>query len=146
MCNVVKMNFEKSKELYIKYKSYIEPKMCYNNVFSIVSRDFEVSSNIDSGKWAIAYGYFDSDIDRSLLFRHAFLTDENGDAIDVTFFAIKDTKDDADYYVVRLIESIDEYYNLLSSDRLNPSLYTVLSKEFGEFEMKMLGNGKVCIG
>lgn len=115
-------NAERSKEIYKKYRSLLEVKQCYANVFRVYTRH---NPSANSGRWRVAYGYMTSGIP-GLLLRHCFLIDECGRVVDPTILVARDkirqncgVEDRGDgnkwptYYAMYIFSDVSEYAGAL---------------------------------
>lgn len=133
------LNIDKSKEVAQRCKKQLEIKMCYNNVFKVVTTYID---NFHNGKWKVAYGYMT--IFENLLCRHCFIIDENNNVIDPTL-AIRENVD-TEYYAMKVFDDINEYFSAISNEKYFPALTRYLREndkqayKWGEI------NGFILIG
>ena len=112
----MKLNIQTSKAIYEKHKDKIEAKMCYRNIFRMVTCMFP---KFQSGEYKVAYGYI-SIFDKSLYGRHCFIV--CGDyVIDPTIFAASGNLD-ADYIITKIYDSVDEYMKAIEDNDFIPDL------------------------
>ena len=112
----MKLDIQTSKAIYEKNKDKIEAKMCYRNIFRMVTCMF---SKFQSGEYKVAYGYI-SVFDKSLYARHCFIV--CGDyVIDPTIFAASGNLD-ADYIITKIYDSVDEYMKAIEDNDFIPDL------------------------
>lgn len=140
-----KFNAELSREVYEHCKKVLEMKMCYNNVFNIVS-DFHYSHNFrDGGEWKIAYGYY-SIFDRFYA-RHCFIVNNKNEVIDATVFTqSENVQKERDYFSFKVFNNYDEYEKALWENDREPALYRVLRKEEAKTFVWANKNGITLIG
>lgn len=142
MMNKYEIDEEKSRELYEKYKGLIDKKMCYNNIFSIVSHN---NSAFREGSLRVAYGY--AEIPHRFLVRHCFIVDkETNKVLDPTIFALDSPVSEGAYFAFRVFEDTDEYLDAIMKNNLLPELYRVLSHEEKKAEKWALANGYLPVG
>lgn len=116
---------EASIELYNRCSDVIERKLCYNNVFNVITYN---GDKFSTGEWKIAYGYVKAI--ENLMSRHCFIVTSTGKAIDPTL-AMSDYFDeyaDTPYMSFRVLE-LEEYLNLLTENDNQPSLFNAFHKE-----------------
>lgn len=118
------LNIEQSKRVYEDCKPYIEFKMCYNNVFNVVT-DF--NSKFRSGEWKVAYGYVEAMA--GVYCRHCFIIDENDKVIDPTICTNTDPNYHRTYLLLKAFDDVDEYLNAIKNDNYMPALYGYLKNE-----------------
>jgi hypothetical protein len=124
-----KMNVDMSKELYISCSNHIEKKQCYNNVWNAINFS-GYGSKFVSGEWKVAYGYVSVLDDHGLMARHAFIIDEQGQAIDPTIVCLDHFNElNPREYVSFAILKFDEYLDILENNDLQPSLYMAFKDE-----------------
>ena len=112
----MKLDIQTSKAIYEKHKDKIEAKMCYRNIFRMVTCMFP---KFQSGEYKVAYGYI-SVFDKSLYARHCFIV--CGDyVIDPTIFAASGNLD-ADYIITKIYDSVDEYMKAIEDNDFIPDL------------------------
>lgn len=112
----MKLDIQTSKAIYEKNKDKIEAKMCYRNIFRMVTCMFP---KFQSGEYKVAYGYI-SVFDKSLYARHCFIV--CGDyVIDPTIFAASGNLD-ADYIITKIYDSVDEYMKAIEDNDFIPDL------------------------
>jgi hypothetical protein len=133
------LNIDKSKEVAEHCRKHLKLKMCYNNVFNVVTTYID---NFHNGKWKIAYGYISSVA--NLLCRHCFIIDENNDVIDPTIALRNDV--DAEYYTMKIFDDIDEYFNAVSQGQYYPALERYLYENDKQAQKWADENGFILIG
>ena len=112
----MKLDIQTSKAIYEKHKDKIGAKMCYRNIFRMVTCMFP---KFQSGEYKVAYGYI-SVFDKSLYARHCFIV--CGDyVIDPTIFAASGNLD-ADYIITKIYDSVDEYMKAIEDNDFIPDL------------------------
>jgi hypothetical protein len=111
----MKLDIQASKAIYEKHKDKIEAKMCYNNIFRMVTY---MLPKFQSGEYKVAYGYI-SICDKSLYARHCFIV--CGDSvIDPTIFAASGNLD-ADYIITKIYD-IRDYTKAIEDNDFIPDL------------------------
>lgn len=111
----MKLNIQASKAMYEKFKGKIEAKMCYSNIFRMVTY---MLPKFQSGEYKVAYGYI-SICDKSLYARHCFIV--CGDSvIDPTIFAASGNLD-ADYIITKIYD-ISDYTKAIEDNDFIPDL------------------------
>jgi hypothetical protein len=118
-------NVELSKEVYKKCEKHIELKMCYNNVFNVLS--FGYGSEFYNGTWKIAYGYVTA-ID-GLMARHCFIVDSDGQAIDPTIVMTKRFDRDNRKHISFAVLDFPKYIKLLEEHNGEVSLFRAFREE-----------------
>lgn len=113
-----------SEAVYKKLKKIIEPKLCYNNVFLVISHYQE---KFFTGRWKVAYGYVSSV--QPVYCRHCFIIGEDGNVIDPTIFASGNQTEERKYYVTKVFEKLEEYLSAVESEDNMPALERHLRKE-----------------
>lgn len=76
MMRMHRLDLETSRKVYQKLRKRIEPKLCYNNVFNMVSA---YQGEFMDGRWKVSYGYV-----RTLpnvYCRHCFVLDTESELI-----------------------------------------------------------------
>ena len=117
-------NRQASWELFKQCQHNVEANECYNNVFRVMS---EYPKEFSNGRWKIAYGYMNVLADRNLMVRHCFIVNNQGEAIDPTFFAMNRTEDTPPGYMsFKIIDSNQEYIELITKNNNYPDLGYVL--------------------
>lgn len=110
------LDVETSRAVYNNCKPFLQAKMCYNNVFNVVT---EYISDFRSGKYKVAYGYMS--VFGSVLCRHCFIIGEDDRVIDPTIF-VGSTSADREYYSMMIFDDIDKYFEAIESDEYYPAL------------------------
>ena len=131
------INFITSKEVYEELKHLLEVKMCYNNVFHVVSSSKYIDMFL-SGDWKIAYGYIRVLEGQPLITRHAFIIDEEERVIDPTLYTMEHfNENDYNYRQHTSFEvmDIDTYRSAIDENNYLPDLAGVLRVK----EMKSVG-------
>ncbi|EML6324782.1 hypothetical protein QCQ60_005111 [Bacillus cereus] len=119
-----KINAELTDEVYEACSHAIQPKMCYNNVFSVMGYYID---KFRGGEWKVAYGYWTA-VD-GMMARHAFIVDvETGDAIDPTALATSSGYEHRKYISFAILD-IDEYLELIGNENREPALYKSLREQ-----------------
>ena len=132
---------EKSKEVFDISEKQIQVKQCYNNVFRVVTDNIH---KFKSNQWRVAYGY--TNILDNILCRHCFILDENNKVIDVTVYA-KSTLDlDRKYYVMKIFEDINTYFDAIEKDEFYPALEFYLRAENKKANEWAMQNGFILTG
>lgn len=132
---------EKSKEVFEVSKKYIEVKLCYNNVFRVVTDNI---NKFNSNQWKVAYGYMN--VFANVLCRHCFIIDENNKVIDVTVYANSNLDLDRKYYVMKIFEDINTYFDAIEDDEFYPALEFYLRKENGQAQLWAEKNNFILTG
>ncbi|MGE6347867.1 hypothetical protein ACQKIY_25665 [Bacillus mycoides] len=135
MVEILRINYEESVKVHKENLRRIQKKMCYNNVFNVVSF---VDNKFYSGEWRVAYGYWTA-ID-GIMARHCYIVDNDNKVIDPTapFSTTKDIKN-VDYLTFKVFEDADEYLELLWANNREPALYRAFleeEKKAHEYAMK----------
>ena len=115
-------NFSESKKLYENNKNIIEPKMCYNNIFAIVTKHIE---KFTLREYRVAYGYVSSF--GNLLARHCFIVDKNETVIDPNVFTTSNIKN-REYYITKCFEMINSYIDAIESEKRMSGIRTLFNK------------------
>ena len=110
------IDLERSKVVYENCKHLVQMKMCYNNIFNVVT---DYISYFRTGKWKVAYGFVE--VMAGLYCRHCFILDENNKVIDPTFFTNSEQYD-REYYVMTAFDDVDEYLTALENENYMPVL------------------------
>ena len=111
----MKMNYEKSKKIYeaLRASTFIEKKMCYNNVFNSSS---SVNAGILGEKVKVAYCYVELPL--MPLIRHCVMIGEEGDIIDVTLVHTHYDKgncfEDWKFHIFKTME-MEEYWDYIET-------------------------------
>lgn len=125
MMKISSLDLEMSREVYHKLRRRIEPKLCYNNVFNMVS---EYPSKFIDGKWKVSYGYV-----RTLpnvYCRHCFVLDEQSKLIiDPTVFSTGNSTEERDYYIMKAFDSLGDYLLAINKEHNLPALEHYLKDE-----------------
>lgn len=131
----MKLDIQKSKAMYEKFKGKIEAKMCYNNIFRMVTY---MLPKFQSGEYKVAYGYI-SIFDKSLYARHCFII--CGDSvIDPTLFASSGNLD-ADYIITKIYDNISDYTKAIEDNDFIPDLVRPLRELDKKISMQMQEKG-----
>lgn len=130
------LNVEKSREIYNKYKSRLEVKMCYNNIFKISSLEI---NKFYSGEWKIAYGYM-SIMDTVLYARHCFILEGNN-VIDPTLFTNPHPDTNRKYLVFKIFDNYTDYTSSIENEDYKPALERTLRKLDLQLVIKEQKNG-----
>ncbi len=112
----LKLDVNKSKEVYDTCKDRIKPKECYNNIFNVMDYD---PKPFRDGTWKICFGYVH--VCENLYCRHCFIVD-NDKAIDPTTFTHKEPPTQRSYYVMYVFDDVDEYLSAVFAEDCMPSL------------------------
>lgn len=135
------LNVELSQEVFEQFKDCIEPKMCYNNVFSV----FDMNNKVfREGKWKIAYGYVE--VMAGLYCRHCFILDESGTVVDPTLFVQSKPPLEREYYVMYVFEDVDEYLTAIEENDLLPALDKYLREQDRRAQGWARDNGVIFVG
>lgn len=135
------LNVELSREVYEDFKDCIEPKMCYNNVFSV----FDVNNKtFREGKWKVAYGYVE--VMAGLYCRHCFILDENGVVIDPTIYTQSEPPLQREYYTMYVFDDVDEYLMAIEDNDLMPALDKYLREQDKQAQIWAREQGIFFIG
>ncbi len=136
-------DYEQSKALFDKYKSIVEPKMCYNNIYHVAC--YEVG-RIKNNKFKVAYGYISLNEEKTLYARHCFFVSDNT-VIDPTIIANhKDNNECYDYLVFKVFDSYEEYIRAIESEENHyPALDNTLRRLDFEFMKDQHEHGKFFI-
>lgn len=135
------LNIEQSKVVYGDCKQHLQMKHCYNNIFEVVT---DYMSNFRSGKWKVAYGYFE--VMACIYCRHCFVLDENGEVIDPTIFTKSNIPNSNEYYVMTVFDDVDEYLSAIEDNNFMPALDKYLREQDREAQKWANENGIVLIG
>ena len=117
------INVEDSKRIFEDMEHIIESKMCYDNVFHVMSYNHE---KFNSGEWQIAYGFVTA-ID-GIMARHAFIVDSEGRAIDPTLAKSEHDLSTREYVSFKLLK-MDDYLDILMEHKREPALYNAFPEE-----------------
>ena len=130
----MKLDIQTSKAIHEKHKDKIEAKMCYRNIFRMVTCMFP---KFQSGEYKVAYGYI-SIFDKSLYARHCFIV--CGDSvIDPTLFASSGNLD-ADYIITKIYD-ISDYTKAIEDNDFVPDLIRPLRELDKKLFLKMQEKG-----
>lgn len=113
------INREESLRVKEKLGELIQMKLCYNNVFHVVSYNHD---KFFSGEWKVAYGFVTA-VD-NIMARHCFVVNSDGECIDPTL-AHRENKE----YISFKILEMGEYFNLLMEYDGEPALYEAFIDE-----------------
>ncbi len=116
-------NYNLSLEVYEECSDFLEVKQCYVNIFKTLTR---YVPNFLTGEWKIAYGYIKVLHDHPMMARHCFIVNENGEAIDPTFFTYKRSSREKEYYSFFVYGNIEEYLDAVGKNKNMPDLLTPL--------------------
>ncbi|WP_168898374.1 hypothetical protein [Bacillus sp. ISTL8] len=141
MVEMLKINYEESVRVHKENLRRIEKKMCYNNVFNVVSY---VDDKFHSGEWRVAYGYWTA-ID-GIMARHCYIVDKDNRVIDPTapFSTTKDIRN-VDYLTFKIFEDADEYLELLWEHDREPALYKAFLEEEKKAHEHAMKNNLILI-
>ena len=130
----MKLNIQASKAMYEKFKGKIEAKMCYSNIFRMVTY---MLPKFQSGEYKVAYGYI-SIFDKSLYARHCFIVCGNS-VIDPTIFAASGNLD-ADYIITKIYD-ISDYTKAIEDNDFIPDLIRPLRELDKKMYLEMQEKG-----
>lgn len=117
------LDVEQSKAVYSDCKPLMQMKMCYNNVFHVVT---DYITKFRNGEYKVAYGYMT--VFDNVLCRHCFIIDNNDKVIDPTIFAGScDTG--REYYAMKIFDDIDVYLSAIEEENYYPALDRYLKTE-----------------
>ncbi len=133
------LDSEKSKAVYTRLRKVIEPKMCYNNVFHVVSHYQE---KFFTGEWKVAYGFVSSA--HPVFCRHCFLLD-GGAVIDPTVFASGNPTEGRKYYVTKVFDELEEYLDAIAGEDNMPALERFLLEQDAAAIQIAIENGLLFI-
>lgn len=123
----VMLNAEQSKAVFDRKPSLYKPKECYANIYRAAT---EFNDEISSGKWKIAYGYYDvSCCSPILLARHCFFLNENNEVIDPTVFTRKENNLNHTYYVMYVFQNWKNYFSAIIEEMYYPALEKYLNSQ-----------------
>lgn len=134
------LNIDKSKEVYNHCKPLIQSKMCYNNVFHVVT---EYISKFRTCEWKAAYGYMT--VFDNILCRHCFIIDENEKVIDPTIF-YGQLNTDREYYSMKVFDDVDIYFEAIENENYYPALDRYLYEETKKSNEWANENGFILTG
>lgn len=117
------LDIEQSKAVYNYCKPHLQKKMCYNNVFNVVT---EYISKFRAGQYKVSYGYMT--VFDNVLCRHCFIINENGKVIDPTIFTGSQSTE-REYYAMKTFEDVDSYFEAIETDHYYPALERYLAEE-----------------
>ncbi len=137
------LNVELSREVFEQFKDCIEPKMCYNNVFEVVT-DYIEKFRSDNNKWKVCYGFVE--VMFGLYCRHCFILDESGTVVDPTLFVQSKPPLEREYYVMYVFEDVDEYLTAIEKDDLLPALDKYLREQDRRAQGWARENGVIFVG
>lgn len=121
------INIPLSREVYDGCSDLIERKMCYNNVFNVITFGGHLEK-FHTNRWKVAYGYVKA-VDK-LMARHAFILDEDDKVIDPTLIGSKYfNEDESKEYISFKIFDFEEYLDAISANDNQPALFNVYYKE-----------------
>jgi hypothetical protein len=128
-----KMNYEKSKELFLKHKDILKPKFCYNNILELVDN---FPSEFYQDKQLIAYGYLG--IPNFNFVRHCYIVTKDNIILDPTILALFENEDDfiireSIYYTFAKISYSNYMTIAFKSNRFEPDLKMFLKESEFEF-------------
>lgn len=132
-------DYETSKAVYERNKKYVEQKMCYNNIFHVITNEMR---HCKENNWKVAYGYISIDDDNRLYARHCFLLDGNN-VIDPTIIVNHEGEEThREYLVFKVFDTYKEYINAIEHEKgYYPALENTLRKQDLEFCKKGVENG-----
>lgn len=133
------LDLEQSKAVYEACKRHIQIKLCYNNIFEVVT---DYMSKFRSGEWKTAYGYVE--VMAELYCRHCFILNENGKVIDPTIF-VQSEQRDREYYVMFVFDDVDEYLSAIESDNYMPALEKYLHENDKQAQKWAIENGVIFV-
>ena len=135
------ISLRKSKEIFDEIPDFIEMKMCYNNVFNIMTH--YVHEGFSSGDWKIAYGFI-SALD-NVLVRHCYIVDNDGDVIDPTVFRFSNHSDRNFNYLTFKELSKDSYIEAVIENNYEPALYNSFIEEESQARKWGLQRNKILL-
>lgn len=142
MMKMHRLDLETSRKVYQKLSKRIEPKLCYNNVFNMVSA---YQGEFMDGRWKVSYGYV-----RTLpnvYCRHCFVLDtESGLIIDPTVLSTGNPTEERDYYIMKAFDSFGEYISAIGKEHNLPALEHYLKNEDINACKLAFENGLLFIG
>lgn len=119
----LKLNLDLSKKVYEEIEDKIELRSCYNNTFYAISLMNEFK---EVRECKISYGFIKKNIKGvGMLFRHAYLTINNDEVIDVTaclWHDVEEMHDGYEYYTFKEYD-LDSYLDTLMEFDGLPALY-----------------------
>ncbi|HDR7066887.1 TPA: hypothetical protein QCW42_003993 [Bacillus cereus] len=135
MVKMLRMNYEESVRVHEENGIMLEKKMCYNNVFNVLSYH---TGKFRSGEWRVAYGYWTA-ID-GIMARHCYIVDKDNNVIDPTApLSTDENVKDKKYLTFKIIDGLDSYLDLINEHDREPALYRAFleeEKEAHEYAMK----------
>lgn len=135
------LDVETSRAVYNNCKPFLQAKMCYNNVFNVVT---EYISDFRSGKYKVAYGYMS--VFDSVLCRHCFIIEEDERVIDPTIF-VGSMSTDIEYYSMMIFDDVDKYFEAIKSDEYYPALERYLGERMDKAAWEWAkSNNKILTG
>lgn len=135
------LNTELSETVYKKYKRHIKAKECYTNTFFVLSKEF---SKFKSGEWRVAYGFVSS-ID-CVYCRHCFILERDGRVIDPTMFASDRDTSNRTYFVMKVLEKVEDYISAIDAENGYPALGRYLLRTEKKVQEWGHENGYLFIG
>ena len=133
---------ESSLHVYKKLKRVIKIKMCYNNVFNVITLENSMRKQFIDGDVKIAYGYIKILEDMNLYARHCFLL-KDGKVIDPTV-VIDEDRYVGKYYIFKEF-GYNEYIAAICKDDREPGLYRFLQKEDSKISKEAINSGLIFI-
>ena len=122
-----KIDYDKSYDLFLKYKSRLLPKEPYKNIYKISNSEPE-NFLPNNQKWKIVYGYMT--IFGQLICRHCFFIDENDNVIDPTIFLSPNNSKDKiiaiKYFPLRVFYDINEYNEKIKQNNWQPNIFNLI--------------------
>ena len=134
------LDVEQSKAVYSDCKPRLQVKMCYNNVFNVIT---EYISKFRAGEWKVAYGYMT--VFDKLLCRHCFIVNEDGKVIDPTIF-LGSANTEREYYAMKVFDDVDVYFEAIESDGYFPALDKYLAEQNKQANIWANENGFILTG
>lgn len=142
MMRMHRLDLETSRKVYQKLRKRIEPKLCYNNVFNMVSA---YQGEFMDGRWKVSYGYV-----RTLpnvYCRHCFVLDTESELIiDPTVLSTGNPTEERDYYIMRAFDSLGDYISAIDKEHNLPALEHYLKDEDINACKLAFENGVLFIG
>lgn len=135
------LDIEKSKEVFDCCKKHLQIKMCYNNIFEVVT-DF--NSKFRSGEFKVAYGYMS--VMANLYCRHCFVIDNNGAVIDPTIFLQSNPNEQREYFAIKIFDDVDVYIDAIENENYMPALEKYLKEETKQAYEWANNKGYILIG
>jgi hypothetical protein len=140
-----KLNHQESMKLRDKMEHILVSKECYTNIFHAIMHS---DGKFTNGEWKIAYGYLNVLDGESIMARHCFIVNSEGEAIDPTLMNISGYQEGQDrgHVSFAVFENTSEYLDAVSANDNFPDLIKRFRRlENQESEKWAQENGRVLI-